>query len=203
MRLAFPTILTFLVEKRGTHCSRTPAGVRDTAIISGGYDTLCRSANSAAMKVAHVKLTDDGTGRVLIPRTKADLEGEGRVAYLAPKMATLVARWLDEAKITDGALFRALHLQRVAEGPLSTSSIRRLMERTTERAEFDPSIRGELSGHSMRIGAAQDIMVAGFDALAIKQAGGWKSPSVVLRYVEYAATRELHERRWALTRQKA
>ena len=43
----------------------------------------------------------------------------------------------------------------------------------------------------MRIGAAQDMMVAGFDALAIMQAGGWKSANVVLRYVENAATREL------------
>jgi hypothetical protein len=48
----------------------------------------------------------------------------------------------------------------------------------------------------MRIGAAQDMMVAGFDSLAIMQAGGWKSANVVLRYVENASTRELHERRW-------
>ncbi len=85
----------------------------------------------------------------------------------------------------------------------ATSSIRRLIKRATDRAGLGPSVRCELSGHSMRIGAAQDMMVAGFDALAIMQAGGWKSPSVVLRYVENAATRELHERRWALTRQMA
>ena len=48
----------------------------------------------------------------------------------------------------------------------------------------------------MRIGAAQDMMAAGFDALAIMQAGGRKSANVVLRYFEHAATRELHEKRW-------
>jgi integrase/recombinase XerD len=50
----------------------------------------------------------------------------------------------------------------------------------------------------MRVGAAQDMMVAGFDALAIMQAGGWKSTTVLLRYVENAATKELHVRRWNL-----
>jgi integrase/recombinase XerD len=50
----------------------------------------------------------------------------------------------------------------------------------------------------MRIGAAQDMMVAGFDMLAIMQAGGWTTPHVVARYVERASTRRLHERRWAL-----
>jgi hypothetical protein len=33
----------------------------------------------------------------------------------------------------------------------------------------------------MHIGAAKDMMVAGFDALAMMQAGGWKSTNVVLR----------------------
>lgn len=50
----------------------------------------------------------------------------------------------------------------------------------------------------MRIGAAQDMLVAGFDSFAIMQAGGWKSANVVLRYVENASTKELHERRWEL-----
>jgi hypothetical protein len=49
----------------------------------------------------------------------------------------------------------------------------------------------------MRVGAAQDMLVAGFDALAIMQAGGWKSTAVLLRYVENASTQSLHQRRWA------
>jgi hypothetical protein len=45
------------------------------------------------------------------------------------------------------------------------------------------------------------MRVGGFDALAILQAGGWQLPSVLMRYVENAATREFHERRWELTKQ--
>ena len=41
----------------------------------------------------------------------------------------------------------------------------------------------------MPIGAAQDMMVSGFDTLAIMQAGGLKSANVVFRYVENASTR--------------
>ena len=54
-----------------------------------------------------------------------------------------------------------------------------------------------LRGKMTRIGAAQDMMVAGFDILAIMQAGGWTTPHVAARYVERASTRQLHERRWA------
>jgi hypothetical protein len=79
---------------------------------------------------------------------------------------------------------------------MCTSSIRRLIKRATIRAGLDPAVAADLSGHSMRIGAAQDMMLAGFDSLAIMQAGGWKSANVVLRYVENAATREIHQMRW-------
>ena len=54
-----------------------------------------------------------------------------------------------------------------------------------------------LSGHSMHIGAAQDIMIAGLDHIAIMQAGVWKAVDVVARYVENAAAHNLHQRRWA------
>ena len=88
-----------------------------------------------------------------------------------------------------------MDLGRTLDSPLATSSIRRLIKRATRRTGLDATFATELSGHSMRIGAAQDMMVAGFGALAIMQAGGWKSANVVLRYVENASTRELHEQR--------
>lgn len=54
-----------------------------------------------------------------------------------------------------------------------------------------------MSGHSMRVGTAQDMMVAGLDHIAIMQAGGWKMVDVVARYVENAAARNLRQRRCA------
>ena len=177
-------------------CPSTLAGLRDAALISVGYDTLCRSSELAAMQVEHVLLQGDETATIIIPRSKSDIVGDGRVAYLSPQTTSLLTRWLGNAALEAGPLFRGLHLNCRSDGPLATSSIRRLIKRATMRAGLDASIAKELSGHSMRIGAAQDMMVAGFDALAIMQAGGWKSANVVLRYVEKASAKDLHVRRW-------
>ena len=177
-------------------CPSTLAGLRDAALISVGYDTLCRSSELAAMQVEHVILQGDETATVIIPRSKSDIFGDGRVAYLSPQTTSLLTRWLKQAGLEEGPLFRGLHLNRPSDSHLATSSIRRLIKRATAHAGVDASIAKELSGHSMRIGAAQDMMVAGFDALAIMQAGGWKSANVVLRYVENAAMKDLHVRRW-------
>lgn len=38
----------------------------------------------------------------------------------------------------------------------------------------------------MRVGAAQDMMIAGLDILPIMAAGGWKTTNVVARYIENA-----------------
>jgi hypothetical protein len=43
----------------------------------------------------------------------------------------------------------------------------------------------DISGHSMRVGAAQDLMADGLGILPIMQAGGWKSTNVIGRYVEH------------------
>jgi integrase len=173
------------------------AQLRDATLISVGYDTLCRSCELAALKVEHI---DCGSGKILIPRSKADTAGDGRVAYLSPASIRLMRKWLAATALRTGPVFRSLHLQRLGAEPLSTSSIRRLVKRAASRVGIGEEIAQDLSGHSMRVGAAQDMMVQGFDALAIMQAGGWKSANVVLRYVENASTKELHERRWSALR---
>ena len=54
------------------------------------------------------------------------------------------------------------------------------------RAGLDESVWRTLTGHSMRVGAAQDLMCAGRDILVIMTAGGWTSMNVVGRYVREA-----------------
>lgn len=175
----------------------TLSDVRNAAIISVGYDTLCRSAELAAIHVGHLCWSSDGSLSVLVPVSKGDPNGDGRVAWLSPTTAKILNRWLAEAEIETGPLFRSLHLARISEHALDTCSIRRLVKRAAAKAGCDIETAKALSGHSMRVGAAQDMLVSGFDSLAIMQAGGWKTPNVLLRYVENAATQALHQRRWA------
>jgi hypothetical protein len=41
-----------------------------------------------------------------------------------------------------------------------------------------------VSGHSTRVGAAQDMIALGLELPEIMQAGGWKSPAMPARYGE-------------------
>lgn len=174
-------------------CPDSLAGKRDVALISVGYDTLCRSVELAAMRAEH--LAPD-LATILIPRAKSDPFGEGRIAYLSPSTRENVAQWREVSGIEEGPLFQGLHTRKLSGKHLETASIRRIIKRAAARADLGEKVTS-LSGHSMRIGAAQDMMVAGIDQVAIMQAGGWKTISVLGRYVEKAATYAIHERRWA------
>ena len=174
-------------------CPDTLDGRRNAALLSVGYDTLCRSSELALLTVEHLSPCRSS---ILIPRSKSDPYGEGRIAHLSEATSRLVETWLSLAGLEEGPLFRGLHTRKMAEKALSTSSIRRIVKRTAAKAGLNGAEVSALSGHSMRIGAAQDMMVAGIDTLGIMQAGGWKSKNVLARYVENASTSKLHRRRW-------
>ena len=44
----------------------------------------------------------------------------------------------------------------------------------------------EVSGDSLRVGAAQDLLIKGYDLAAIMRAGGWSDPSTVSRYLRFS-----------------
>ena len=44
----------------------------------------------------------------------------------------------------------------------------------------------EFSGHSLRVGAAQDLPSRSYDLAAIMRAGGWSDPSTVSRYLRFS-----------------
>ncbi len=185
-------ILARLIER----CGDDFLSLRDAALLSVVYHTLCRSAEICAMQVDHIRPGSGDVGSILIPHSKANQAGADRIAWLSPDTMQRVSAWLEISGIVEGALFRSVHQARPAAAALNVNLVQRLVERAAKRAGVPYEVVKGLSGHSMRIGAAQDMMVAGFDSLAIMQAGGWKTQQVLLRYVENASTRAMHEPRW-------
>jgi integrase len=57
---------------------------RERALLSVGYDTMARRSELVALDVEDFSFFSDGSGRVLIRRSKTDQVGVGSVAYLSP-----------------------------------------------------------------------------------------------------------------------
>lgn len=65
-------------------------------------------------------------------------------------------------------------------------TVKRLVKNAARRVGLDPAEADDFSGHSMRVGAAQDLLTRGFDMAVIMRAGGWKSVNIFARYLEQA-----------------
>ena len=164
----------------------TPRGLRNRAMLSLGYELLTRRSELVALRNEDLEKRADGTFRVLIRRSKADPFGEGRVAFTSRRTADLLQAWLDLRGSDIPWLFCPVYQGKPVNRDLSTTTIKRLVKQAAERAGLDADEVDEFSGHSMRVGAAQDLLRRGFDTAAIMRAGGWKSVNVLARYLEQA-----------------
>jgi hypothetical protein len=92
------------------------------------------------------------------------------------------------------------HLARIFVAALGASNYTYAEARWTETLPYQSDHQGDgrrggleqvvimqLSGHSMRVGAVQDMMASGIGILPVMQAGGWRSMNIVGRYVQEAS----------------
>ena len=156
---------------------------RNRALLAVGYDTLLRRGELVALQVTDIVEEIDGAGTVLVRRSKADPEGRGATVYLARDSMALVREWLKRSGVYEGRLFRSLNRGAVGER-LDASQVPRIFKTMAGRAGLPAEVVERISGHSTRVGAAQDMVAGGIGMAAILHAGRWKTPAMVNRYGE-------------------
>jgi integrase len=157
---------------------------RERALLCVAYETLARRSELVALTVQDIEFWPNGTGQVLIRRGKTDAEGQGRVAYLSRETVKWLKIWLEHAEIAEGAIFRRLIGRDEIGDALHPGSIAPIFKRVAQWIGMPARFVAEVSGHSTRVGAAQDLAELDIDLVAITQAGGWKSTRMPLQYAE-------------------
>ena len=127
---------------------------------------------------------------LLVRRSKTDGEGRGEIVYLAKDTVALLRAWLRQAGIADGRLFRSVRKSGGIGERLDPSQVPRIFKEMARRAGLPDELVEGVSGHSTRVGAAQDMIAAGIELPAILQAGRWKSAAMVNRYGERLLARK-------------
>jgi integrase/recombinase XerD len=148
------------------------------------YETLARRAQLVALKVRDIDFHPNGTGQALIRRGKTDAEGQGRVAYPSRETVKWLKIWLEHAEIAEGPIFRRLIGRGEIGDVLHPGSVAPIFKRVAQWIGMPARFVAEVSGHSTRVGAAQDLAELDIDLAAITQAGGWKSTRMPLQYAE-------------------
>ena len=158
--------------------------LRNRAILAVAYDAMLRRSELVALQVVDMKIDMGGSASLLVRRGKTDPQGAGATLYLHRDSVTLVRAWLAGSGIASGRLFRSVRRDGDVGEALDESQVPRIFKAMAERAGLPSEMVRRISGHSPRVGAAQDMIASGIETPAILQAGRWKSASMVQRYGE-------------------
>ncbi len=170
-------------------CPNGLLGARDQALLLVGYAGAFRRSELSQIDRGHVSIYKDGMV-VVLPRSKADQEGEGREVAIPrgrhPETCAVraVESWLDRARITSGPVFRSVDRHgRVSKHGLNSDSIARILKRAAGRAGFQTAEIEEVAGHSLRAGyVTQALLTNKIPEAAILLQTGHKSSATLRRY---------------------
>ena len=153
--------------------------LRDAALIAVMSDALLRVSEAASVGVGDVIAAQDGAGTLLVAQSKTDPEAVGTILHLRAVTMRGVSAWKQAAGIDSGPLFRRIRKgARVQATALTVQSIRGIIQRWAKAA----GVSGRVSGHSLRVGAAQSLVAAGATLPELQQAGRWLSPTMPAHY---------------------
>ena len=165
----------------------TLAGTRNKALLSLGYDFLARRSELVAIQNKDLKFTTDGALTGLIRKSKTDQYGRGRLVFGSDRSAKLVRRWLRLKPKEIAPLFCAINHGCFLDRPICDRNVNDIIKRGVIKVKgCDRPSDLKVSGHSLRVGAAQDLLIKGYDLAAIMRAGGWSDPSTVSRYLRFS-----------------
>ncbi len=184
---AYPITRTLLNRLLST-CSNDLHGLRDRALLLVAYDSMRRRSELTSLRVEDIEwLADDGA-TILLRRSKTDQHGSGKWIHLSAETAHALHQWLLTTKIDEGLIFRGVRSSGAITDGLCESRISRIYKALARKAGLSEKLVQSISGHSMRVGGAQDLLNVGASLPQIMVKGGWAKTDTVMRYVERACS---------------
>ena len=141
----------------------------DLALLSILRDGLLRRSEAAALTWGDVEFRDNGSALLQLRRSKTDQEAEGVTLYIGTEASQALQAIRPAQELLDPAT------------PVFGMSTRHIGNRV--RAAAKAAGLGEgYTGHSGRVGMAQDLATAGTGLVELQTAGRWASPRMPAHY---------------------
>ena len=172
-----------LLDKMIAAASDDLRGIRDRALLSLAYDTLCRRGEIVSLDIEDIIYSNDQM-KIRLRKSKTDQNGLGRLLFLSAEAKYSIIEWLKSSKIEKGKLFRGVNKGGQCSEDLTSSQINRIFKKLARKAKLKKDLIKNISGHSLRVGSAQDLLASGASLPMIMQRGRWSKSDTVIRYME-------------------
>ena len=164
-------------------------GARDRALLLVAYDTMCRRSELISLLIEDIKYSETNgvtKASVLIRKSKTDQLAKGKRLNLSQQATKAINLWLERLRNPkEGQLFKGINRGQKITGSLGPGQISRIYKRLAKRAGLCKELIDQISGHSLRVGHAQDMVNSGESMPMIMSKGRWSKTDTVMRYVEH------------------
>ena len=152
-------------------------GARDAAMLSVMSDAMLKASEAAALTAADVVFYPDGSARLYL--AEAEEGEEGASLFLGGPTVKRLRQWLAWTNPRpDQPLFPRLDKVQRPQGRISRQGVYLVIKARAKAV----GIEGEVSSHSLRVGAAESLAAAGASVEELQASGRWKSASMPSRY---------------------
>lgn len=180
-----------ILEKMLSVTDNNIRGIRDRALLLLAYDSMCRRSELVSLKVTDISFGDTENAsemKIRLRKSKTDQELQGRWIFISKRSADAITHWLSHEKIMDGFVFRGINNVIDIAQELNGSQINRIYKRLAKNAKLPREMLNQISRHSMRVSAAQDLLTSGATLPMIMKKGRWSKTDTVMRHLENSQT---------------
>ena len=162
-------------------------GLRDRLLILIAYENLLRRSEIISLYIEDLMAIDHPQyyAKILLRKSKTDPFKEGRWLYLSEETYQAAQAWLEQSNLTTGYLFRGMRKGLHMTEQLHGGQVNKILKKRAKQAGLDDEVIQKISGHSIRVGAAQDLCLAGKTLPQIMAKGRWVKTDTLMRYVEH------------------
>ena len=163
-------------------------GIRDRALLLVAYDTLCRRSELVSLQIQDIRVSIKNSiesTTILLRKSKTDQDSTGKWLHISQRAHLALKEWIGKIGAQEGQIFRGIGKSQKISSHLGGGQINRIFKRIARKAGLDESFVARISGHSMRVGHAQDLVISGASFPIIMSMGRWSKTDTVMRYVEH------------------
>lgn len=170
-----------LLDQLISNCDNSIIGIRNKVLLQLGYETMRRRSELCAFRFENVTQSANGSPAIKLIFSKTDQYGEGKLIPISKELMMLIKRW-KEVVGSEGYILRGVNRHGRISDRLNPSSVSSILKKIHKNMSDDFNEK-PLSGHSFRVGAALDMLEAGYGLERIMLKGDWKIDSTAMKYL--------------------
>ncbi len=133
--------------------------LRDRVLLMIAYETMARRSELVSLRFEDIEPSSSEVG-IYLRKSKVDQEGEGRWLPISENTLRAILDRQEKIGAKNGPIIRAVP-GRTISNKLGAGQVGRILKKLAKEASLPTSVAQNISGHSLRAGAAQDWTAKG------------------------------------------